>query len=103
MSEHRRTGFGPREPVILDMTPEGGFREPPRAAPLDRAIGRVGGVAAGIAGLALALSIGALAFLALTVLVPLVLVAGGIAAATFWWRLRRFRQQGGSIQFVMRR
>ncbi|PZW39863.1 hypothetical protein C8P66_12766 [Humitalea rosea] len=108
MSDFRSTGPrspqpGRPDPVILDMAPDGSFREAPRAAPMDRALGGIGGVAMGVAGVALALSLGALAFLALTVLVPVVLVAGSIAAVTIWWRLRRLRQQGGSIQFVMRR
>lgn len=105
MSDFRRPGpdNGRPDPVILDMSPDGSFREPPRAAPIDRALGGIGGVAVGVAGVALALTFGALAFLALTVLVPVLLVAGGIAAVTIWWRLRRLRQQGGSIHFVMRR
>lgn len=94
-------------PVVLDMTPEGAFRDPPTtgAAPLDRAVGKVGGVAMAIAGVALALTLGALALAALTVLIPIVLVAGTIGFGALWWRVRRMRQQGhqGPIFVVMRR
>jgi len=92
-----------RPPVILDMTPEGEFRAPPgTAAPIDRAVGKVGGIALAVAGLALALTLGALALAALTVLIPIVLVTGAIGFGALWWRVRRMRQQG-QIFVVMRR
>ncbi len=95
-----------RPPVILDMTPEGDFRVPPAgAAPIDRAVGRVGGIAMGVAGVALALTLGALAIAALTVLIPIMLVAGAIGFGALWWRVRKLRQQGhtGPFFVVLRR
>ncbi|WP_431284648.1 hypothetical protein ACQW02_07525 [Humitalea sp. 24SJ18S-53] len=94
-------------PVVLDMTPEGTFVDPPTsgAAPIDRAVGKVGRIAMAVAGVGLALTLGALALAALTVLIPVVLVAGAIAFGAMWWRVRRMRQQGhqGPVFVVMRR
>jgi hypothetical protein len=84
-------------PPILDMTPEGGFREP-AAAPtgwLDRALARVGGAALLLAVAAGGLVVVALAFALLSVLVPIAIGAGLVAFVTIWWRLRRLRARGG--------
>ena len=84
-------------PPILDMTPEGGFREP-AAAPkgwLDRALARVGGVALLLAVATGGLVVVALAFVLLGLLLPIAIGAGLVAFVTLWWRLRRLRARGG--------
>jgi hypothetical protein len=79
------------------MTPEGEFRDapqPPRGSWLDRAVARVGGVALLIAGIAGGLALVALAIAFVTLLVPVALVAGSVAAVALWWRMRRLRRAG---------
>ena len=95
-----------RPPPVLDMTPEGEFRDPAprRATALDRLLGRVGGVALlvalGTGGLVLA----GLAVLAIGLLLPLALLAGLVAFGTLWWRLRRAGLRPGALRFrVVRR
>lgn len=99
--------FARNRPPVLDMTPEGGFREPPPrpASWLDRALGRVGGLALVVALGAGGIVLAALAVLAIGILLPVLLVAGLVAFGTLWWRLRRagFRPGGASIRFTMGR
>jgi hypothetical protein len=92
-----------RPPVILDMTPEGEFREPPAQPPrswLDRTLARVGGAAALVTLGAAGLLAVALAIVFVGLLIPIVLVAGGTAYATLRWRARR---GGRPVAFVIRR
>jgi Flp pilus assembly protein TadB len=102
MENDRR--WRPRPP-ILDMTPEGEFREPAAPAPkgwLDRALARVGGVALLLAVAAGGLVVVALAFVLLGLLLPVVVIAGLVAFVTLWWRLRRLRARGGgALPFVV--
>ena len=85
------------------MTPEGGFREPPRRSWLDRALLRVGGVAALAAVVAGGLVLAASAILILGLLLPVLVVAGAVAFGTLWWRIRRARRAGVSPTFVILR
>ncbi len=101
MDHDRRWRTGP---PILDMTPEGGFREPAPAAPkgrLDRALARVGGVALLLALAAGGLVVVALAFVLLGLLLPIAIGAGLVAFVTLGWRLRRLRGRGGTLPFVV--
>lgn len=83
----------PRRPPVIDMTPEGEFRDPaPRAA--GGLVARVGGVATLVAVAAGGLVLAALAVLFLGLLLPVAIVAGTVAAASLWWRLRRLRAAG---------
>ena len=104
MDQDRRWRPGP---PILDMTPEGGFREPaPSRSWLDRALARVGGVALLLALATGGLVVVALAFVLLGLLLPVAIAAGLVAFVTLWWRLRRFRAQGGRgvpVSFVVMR
>ncbi len=94
---------GPRRPPVLDMTLDGQFRAPPQPGPqpprgwLDRALGKVGGLALLLALGAGGLLLASLAIVAIGVLLPVVLVAGLVGAGALWWKLRRagFRMQGG--------
>ncbi|HEY4253404.1 MAG TPA: hypothetical protein VGM87_19505 [Roseomonas sp.] len=83
-------------PPILDMTPDGEFREPPVRRPgrFDRALARVGGVAILLAVIAGGLVVAALAVISLAVLLPVAIFAAAIGAGSLWWRLRR-AQRGG--------
>lgn len=95
-----------RRPPVLDMTPEGEFRDapaPPRAGTLDRILGRIGGVALLVALVAGGLVFAALAVLFLGIMLPVLVVAGAIGAGSIWWRLRRARKQGRPIHFVVLR
>ena len=101
MEHDRRWRTGP---PILDMTPEGGFREP-AAAPkgwIDRALARVGGAALLLAVAAGGLVVVALAFVLLGLLLPIAIGAGLVAFVSIWWRLRRLRARGGgAMPFVV--
>ena len=91
-------------PPILDMTPEGGFREPTPAPTgwLDRALARVGGAALLLALAAGGLVVVALAFVLLGLLLPIAICAALVAFVTIWWRLRRLRaRDGGALPFVV--
>jgi Flp pilus assembly protein TadB len=94
-----------RPPIIIDMTPEGEFRDPP-APParrgLDHLLGRLGSVAMLVALSAGGLLLAALALLAIGVLLPIVLAAGTIGALTLWWRLRKARSNGDHSIIVTR-
>jgi hypothetical protein len=93
-----------RRAPVLDMTPEGEFRDPPPrpATRLDGALGRVGGVALLVALAAGALVLAALALVAIGVLLPVLLVAGLVAFGTLWWRRRRAGLRSGApIRFVV--
>ncbi|WP_270935271.1 hypothetical protein [Falsiroseomonas oryzae] len=93
-----------RRPPVLDMTPEGEFREPappPRAGTLDRILGRVGGIALLVALAAGGLVLAAVAIMFAALALPVLLVAGAIGAGSIWWRLRRARRQGQPVHFVV--
>ena len=86
------------------MTPEGAFREAPRAGWLDRVLLRVGGVAVLAAVVVGGLVVAASAFVILGLLLPVLLVAGAVAFVSLWWRLRRARRDGtGRPAFVILR
>lgn len=98
----------PRRPVVLDMTPEGEFREPPAPGRLDRFLQRAGGMAVLVAVVTGGLVLAALALAALTILVPVALVAGIVAWFAIRWRLRRLMRQaaqqgrpGAPVRFVV--
>lgn len=91
-----------RRPPIIDMTPEGDFRDPApprRASRLDRVLARVGGVAMLLAVLSGALVVAALAVMAFAILLPVAIVAGLVGGGTLWWRIRRARAQGTPVRF----
>lgn len=93
-----------RRPPVLDMTPEGDFRDPappPRAGTLDRILGRVGGVALLVALAAGGLVLAAVAIMFAALALPVLVVAGAIGAASIWWRLRRARRNGEAVRFVV--
>jgi Flp pilus assembly protein TadB len=92
-----------RRPPVLDMTPEGEFRDaaPPPRSGMDRAIGRVGNVAALVALATGGLVLAGLALIFVSLLVPVLIVAGTIGAASIWWRLRKLRRQGVPLRFVV--
>lgn len=93
-----------RRPPVLDMTPEGEFRDPPpppAAGKLDRLLARVGGVAVLVALAAGGLVLAAVAILFAALALPVLIVAGAIGAGSIWWRLRRARKQGQPIPFVV--
>jgi hypothetical protein len=94
-----------RRPPVLDMTPEGEFRDPaPKpAGTLDRILARVGGIAVLVALAAGGLVFAALAVLFLGLILPVLIVAAAIGAGSIWWRLRRARKQGQPIHFVVMR
>ncbi|HYZ33397.1 MAG TPA: hypothetical protein VE684_14095 [Crenalkalicoccus sp.] len=96
-----------RPPRVLDMTPEGEFRDPapmPAATWLDRALARVGGVALLLAAIAGGFVVVALALLFLGLLLPIAVGAGLIAFGTLWWRMRRMRARGADpVRFVILR
>ena len=94
-----------RPPIIIDMTPEGEFRDPPPTQPrrgLDRLLARLGSVAMLVALSAGGLLLAALALLAIGVLLPIVLAAGAVGALTLWWRLRKARSMGDNTITITR-
>ncbi|TPG59560.1 hypothetical protein EAH89_04780 [Roseomonas nepalensis] len=95
-----------RRPPVLDMTPEGGFREAPRPVGgswLDRALMKVGGVAVLAAVVAGGLVLAASAVVILGLLIPVLLVAGAVGFGSLWWRVRRARRGGAAVFVVPRR
>jgi hypothetical protein len=82
-----------RRPPVIDMTPEGEFRDPvpPPPGGLDRMLARVGGIAILVAVGSLAILV---ALLAIGILLPLAIGAGAVGAASLWWRARRARRNG---------
>lgn len=92
-------------PPILDMTPEGEFREAPRRSWLDRVLARTGGIAMLVLAATLGLVLVAVAILFIGLLIPVAIGAGLIAAVSIWWRRRRMRQAGiqPATIFVVRR
>ncbi len=86
-----------RRPPVIDMTPEGEFRDAPAPRPaslLDRALARIGAVGMLVALVAGGLLLAGLALLAISILLPVALVAGAIGAGSLWWRIRRARRDG---------
>jgi hypothetical protein len=93
-----------RRPPVLDMTPEGEFRDPPpppAPSTLDRILARVGGVAVLVALATGGLVLAAVAILFAALALPVLIVAGAIGAGSIWWRLRRMRKQGQPMPFVV--
>jgi hypothetical protein len=93
-----------RRPPVIDMTPEGEFRDPvpPKAmGTFDRLLARIGGVAMVVAIGAGVLALAGLAVLALSVLLPIALIAGLVGGGSLWWRMRRAARNGtGPVRFV---
>lgn len=94
-----------RSRPVIDMTPEGEFREPapPRASWPDRVLARVGAYSVLAAVVAGGLVIAALALVFAAILLPVALLAGAIGFVTLWWRARRARREGRSFILVIRR
>jgi len=92
-------------PPLLDMTPEGEFRERPQPSGFDRFLARTGGVAILILAAALGLVLVAVAILFIGLLIPVAIGAGVVAAVSIWWRRRRLRRAGLTPApiFVVRR
>ncbi|MDB5414154.1 MAG: hypothetical protein JWR10_2489 [Rubritepida sp.] len=90
-----------RRPV-LDMTPEGEFREPPRSSGLNAILARTGGLAILVAVAAGGLLLVALAIFFIGLLLPVVAVAAAVATASLWWRRRRLRRMGMAPQATAR-
>lgn len=93
-----------RRPPVLDMTPEGEFRDPtapPARGTLDRLLARIGAAGVLIAAACAGLMLAGLALLAIGILVPVALVAGAVGAGSLWWRARRGGQGGSRVQFVV--
>ena len=89
-----------RPPIIIDMTPEGEFRDPsPPPAPrgFEGLLSRIGNTALLLALSGFGLLMAAFAVLAIGVLLPFVLIAGTIGVITIWWRLRKARARGESM------
>ncbi|MBR0653144.1 hypothetical protein GXW78_26040 [Roseomonas terrae] len=91
-------------PPVIDMTPEGEFRDPVPPKPtgtFDRLLARIGGIAMLVALGAAALVFAGLAVLAIGILLPVALVAGVIGGGSLWWRMRRAARNGAQpMRFV---
>jgi hypothetical protein len=83
-----------RQPVIIDINPDGSIRTPERA-PLSVRILRVAIVVAAVAG---TLALAALAFASLLVLVPVALGAAAVGYGAYRFRLWRAGQSPGQGQ-----
>ncbi|WP_424811785.1 hypothetical protein [Roseococcus sp. YIM B11640] len=92
MDDHR-----PNRPV-LDMTPEGEFRQPPPPSGFNAFVARLGGVAILLALAAGGLLLVALAIFFIGLLIPVALGAGLVAAVSMWWRRRQLRRMGYELQ-----
>ncbi|WP_159994947.1 hypothetical protein [Roseomonas sp. 18066] len=76
---------------VLDMTPEGEFRDPaPRATTwLDRLLMRLGGAAALVAVAAAGIVVAGIALAFFALAIPVAIAAGLVAFGSLWWRARR--------------
>jgi len=96
----------PPRPAVLDMTPEGEFRQAPPPSGLNLLLARLSGVAVLIAVAAGGLLLMALAIFFIGLLLPIVIGAGAIAGLSIWWRRRRLRKMGiepAPIRIILRR
>ena len=96
----------PRTPPVIDMTPDGRFREPLRQRP---GFGAGGGVpasfklligAVAVAVLAGTAAVAALALWVVSMLLPVMVIAGGVAYAAFKYRQWR---GGNAARYSLRR
>lgn len=94
-----------RNRPVIDMTPEGEFRGPTprRTSPLDKVLGRLGGVAALVALVAGGIVVAGVAIAFFAIALPVAILAGAIAFGSLWWRMRRAGRQGLGFVHVMRR
>lgn len=86
-----------RRPTVIDMTPEGEFRDPvppPAMGTLDRILARMGALGILVAAGSIGLLLAGLAILAIGILLPVAILAGAIGAGSLWWRARRARRDG---------
>ncbi len=91
---------------VLDMTPEGEFREAPKPRGFNLLLARMGGIAMLIAVAAAGLLLVALAIFFIGLLLPIVIAAGSIAALSLWWRRRQLRKMGiepSPVRIILRR
>ena len=91
---------------VLDMTPEGEFRDAPQPTGFQLLLARTGGIAMLVALAAGGFLLVALAIFFIGLLLPVVIVAGSIAAISLWWRRRQLRKMGiepAAIHSVVRR
>lgn len=91
---------------VIDMTPDGDFREdapPARGSAFDRLLARVGAYAVLAAVVAGGLVVAAIAVVFAAVLLPVAILAGLIGFGTLWWRARRARRDGRPFVMVIRR
>lgn len=78
---------------ILDLTPEGEFRQP-QPSRLDRILAVVLRYAIVLGGLAALLVLAALSIMALAVLLPVLFGAALVGGGILWWRGRKLRRAG---------
>ncbi|WP_249681399.1 hypothetical protein [Roseococcus pinisoli] len=93
-------------PPVLDMTPEGEFRDPPRPSGLNAVLAGTSRIALLIALVAGGLLLVALAIFFIGLLLPVVIGAALVASVSMWWRRRRLRRMGiepGPLFVVVRR
>jgi hypothetical protein len=93
-----------RDRPVIDMTPEGEFREPApaRGSWLDRTLARVGAYAVLASVVAGGLVVAALAIVFAALLLPVAIIAGLVGFGTLWWRARRARREGRLIMAIRR-
>lgn len=99
--------MAPRTPPVIDMTPDGRFREPLRQGapgigprvPLSFKL-LIGGVA--VAVLAGTAAVAALALWVVSMLLPLMVIAAGVAYASFKYRQWRRGSLGGQRNLFRR-
>lgn len=94
-----------RQRPVIDMTPEGEFRGPQArpTGPMDRIMARVGGIAALVALVAGGVVVAGVAIAFFAIALPIAVLAGAIAFASLWWRMKKAGRQGRGFAFVMRR
>ncbi len=92
----------PAPPEVIDMTPDGAFRVPPRRAgvPLSFKLMVGAGIIAVLAGAA---SIAALALWVVSLLLPVLVIAAGVAWVSFKYRQWKRTGSLGSERNLSRR
>lgn len=89
------------QPPLLDMTPQGDFRDPPPPSRADRIASVVLRAALGVVVLAGLLALASLAIVALSVILPILFGAAAVAGVILWWRLRQARRNGQDVRIMV--
>ena len=82
-----------RRPPVIDMTPDGSFRAPPRGMPLSTKL-VIGGVL--VAAACASFAVAALAIWVVSLVLPVAIIAGAVAWIA--WKVKLSQARSGAVQ-----